>query len=143
MRLSHQYHQRGDPRKQVVQKGAMQVQDGLHGANCPSQLPRQFQGRLRWFLQPRLLLAAVPTPEPAWIEKKGCCRQVDGKIKYSHHGTATTKIISATLFSAAAVECKEQCDENCTAAEHTWAPPDSQCCYSTVLSSQYWLRGPH
>lgn len=62
---------------------------------------------------------AVPTPAPAWTEKKGCCRQVDGKIKYSHHDTATTTIISATLFSAAAVECKAQCnaDANCTAAE--------------------------
>lgn len=62
---------------------------------------------------------AVPTPAPAWTEKKGCCRQVDGKIKYSHHDTATTTIISATLFSAAAVECKAQCNDNanCTAAE--------------------------
>eukprot|EP00729_Bicosta_minor_P017039 gene17039-19265_t len=62
---------------------------------------------------------AVPTPAPAWTEKKGCCRQVDGKIKYSHQDTATTTIISATVFSAATVECQVQCnaDANCTAAE--------------------------
>ena len=64
--------------------------------------------------------AAEPTPASAWTEKRGCCRQVKGKNKYSHQDTAQTPAIEgATSFSAAAVECKQLCDtaKTCTAVE--------------------------
>jgi len=56
---------------------------------------------------------------PAWVEKRGCCRERAGKKTFSHHNTATTAALAARSATAAAAACKQQCvdDPTCTAAE--------------------------
>jgi len=66
---------------------------------------------------------AAPTPTPPtspWDEKRGCCREFDGKKKLGHNGSAKLQAIpGATSFPTAAVACKQLCLDAsaCTAAE--------------------------
>ena len=62
---------------------------------------------------------ATPTTLPVWNELRGCCREITGKKKFSHHNTATIVKLAESSATAAAAACKQQCsdDSTCTAAE--------------------------
>ena len=72
-------------------------------------------------LPPTASPTAAPSPAPpGWNEKKGCCRERNGKTSLSHQLTAATETLTgAGSFDTAVAACKDKCAGRvgCNAAE--------------------------